>query len=159
MKFKSDVIPAPLSEAPTNTGTTLSFFKPSLRPRLISSSESVPSSKYFSIRSSLPSAAFSMSSPLYAFTLSSYSLGTSIASSFPFSLKRYALFSMRLMTPLNSSAYPIGMVTGAKFEWNSSVRLSMTEREFALSLSILLMKTALGLFLWSSLLQSFIVSI
>ena len=159
MKLRREVTPAPFSDAPTNTGTTEFLARPSLRPLLISSSLRVPSSKYFSIRSSAPSAAFSISSSLYFSTVSAISAGIGMISSFPFGLNLYAWFSIRFMTPLNSSAYPIGIVTGAKLEWNSSVRLSKTSRELALSLSILLMKTALGLFLVSSLLQSLMVSI
>ena len=124
MKFRREVIPAPFSEAPTNTGTTEFLARPSLSPLLMSSSLRVPSSKYFSIRSSAPSAAFSISSSLYCSTVSDLSSGIGILSSLPLAFNLYACFSIMLMTPLKSSAYPIGNVTGAKFGWYSSVSLS-----------------------------------
>ena len=79
IKLRSEVIPAPLSVAPQNTGTTRLSFKPSLRPRLISSLVKVPSSKNFSIKSSAPSAAFSIKRFLKSSTTAEYFSGIGIA--------------------------------------------------------------------------------
>ena len=61
MNASSRSIPIALAAEPQITGAMRAFAKPAFTPTAISSSESVPSSRYFSISSSSASATASMS--------------------------------------------------------------------------------------------------
>ena len=120
------------------TGTTVPSRMPWRRPCIMSSGESSPSSKYFSINSSSAPAAASMMASRAASTSSARSAGISMAFSvLPSPVN--ALFSSTHTTPANLPFSMIGTSIGAIWLPYFSVMVPSALVKLAFSWSILLM--------------------
>ena len=116
-----------LYDEPQVIGTTVLAIVPFLKPFLISSSESSPSSKYFIINSSSCSAAASTILDLYSSAFSFKSAGISVSSiSFPkSSLWMNALIFIKSTIPWKLSSAPIGNWIGTGLAPNLSLTWSI----------------------------------
>jgi len=136
-----------LNAEPQNTGT-ISLASVRWRiPCLISASVSAPPSRYFSINSSLASAAASIScsrsvslSPCNSAGMSAYSKVIPWSASF----QMIAFCLIRSTTPPKASSEPIAICTGTGFAPRRSRSCSTTRRKSAPARSILLTNTNRG---------------
>ena len=129
---------------PATTGTTRLPRSDAASPVRTSSSLRVSSSRYFSISSSLPSAAPSIRPCRYSSTVSARSSGTVPGDSWP-PMWVSALPLSRSTTPENPAPSPIGTTAGTKLPGSFSRKSASVLAKLACSLSIWFTNTMHGL--------------